>query len=114
MQQPKTITMNLPQLVASHFRDVYFGNNWTDVNLKDSLAGVDWTWPQHRSIPHNSIATLIFHMNYYVSRVLPVLRGQQLDAHDKNTFDHPPIKDQQEWENLQTQVLPMPKLLPVK
>lgn len=34
--------MNLPQQVATHFRTFYNGENWTDVNLKDTLEGVTW------------------------------------------------------------------------
>lgn len=96
--------MNLPQQVAKHFREVYFGNNWTDVNLKDSLAGVDWELATTQIYSCNTIATLLFHMNYYVSRVLPVFKGQPLDAHDNNAFEHPPVKNQEDWENLQKKV----------
>jgi uncharacterized damage-inducible protein DinB len=96
--------MNLPQQVATHFRNVYFGDNWTDVNLKDSLAGVDWELATTQIYSCNSIATLLFHMNYYVSRVLKVFQGQPLDAHDNNAFDHPPVKNQEDWDNLQKQV----------
>jgi len=31
----------LTKQLAKHFRDVHFGGNWTSVNLKDSLAGID-------------------------------------------------------------------------
>jgi uncharacterized damage-inducible protein DinB len=93
--------MNLPQQVAKHFREVYFGDNWTDVNLKDSLAGVDWELATTQIYSCNSIATLLFHMNYYVSRVLKLFQGQPFDAHDNNAFDHPPVKNQEDWDNLQ-------------
>ena len=28
--------------IAKHFRDVHFGDNWTAVNLKDTIANVTW------------------------------------------------------------------------
>jgi len=34
--------MTLIEQIAKHFRDVYFGGNWTAVNLKDTLADVSW------------------------------------------------------------------------
>ena len=37
--------MNLPFQIAKHFREVYFGGNWTSSNLKDNLADVDWQQP---------------------------------------------------------------------
>jgi uncharacterized damage-inducible protein DinB len=90
--------MNLPQQLATHFRTVYFGKNWTDVNLKDSLAGVTWEQATTQIYNCNSIATLVFHMNYYVINVLKVFQGRPLEAHDKNAFDHPPITSQEDWE----------------
>jgi uncharacterized damage-inducible protein DinB len=92
--------MNLPQQLATHFRNVYFGNNWTDVNLKDTLAGVTWQQAATEIYHCNSIATLLFHMNYYVSRVLKLLQGEPFDAHDKNSFIHAPITSEADWENL--------------
>lgn len=92
--------MQLSQQVAKHFREVYFGGNWTSVNLKDELIGLSWqeaTLSVHAS---NSIAALVFHMNYFVSAVLNVMKGGQLDAHDKFSFDLPPVTSQSDWEQL--------------
>lgn len=86
--------------MAKHFRDVHFGGNWTSVNLKDTLADVDWqmaTTPVHRL---NTIAVLVFHINYYVSAVLKVLQGGPLQASDKFSFDLPPITSEEEWQQL--------------
>ncbi len=92
--------MNLTVQIAKHFREVYFGGNWTSSNLKDNLADV--TWQQATTQVHslNTIATLVFHMNYYVSAVLKVLQGNPLDASDKYSFDYPPILSQEDWEKL--------------
>jgi uncharacterized damage-inducible protein DinB len=61
---------------------------------------VDWELATTQIYSCNSIATLVFHMNYYVSRVLKVFQGQPLDAHDNNAFDHAPVKDQEDWDEL--------------
>jgi len=92
--------MDLTAQIAKHFRDVHFGGNWTSVNLKDSLAGITWQQATTQVYSLNTIATLVFHMNYYVSAVLKVLQGEQLNAHDKYSFDHPPIRSQEDWEKL--------------
>jgi uncharacterized damage-inducible protein DinB len=96
--------MNLPQQIATHFRTVYLGKNWTDVNLKDSLAGIDWELATTQIYSCNTIATLVYHMNYYVKGVLQVFRGGTLEISDKYAFDFPPVKNQEDWENLQKQV----------
>ena len=92
--------MNLTAQIAKHFRAVYFGGNWTSANLKESLDGLTWQQATTQVYSCNSIATLVFHMNYYVSAVMKVLQGEQLDAHDKYSFDHPAIQSQEDWEKL--------------
>jgi hypothetical protein len=92
--------MNLSTQVAKLFRDVYFGNNWTAVNLKENLADVTWQQATTKVHSFNTIATLVFHMNYYVSAVLKVLQGDPLNASDKFSFNHPEILSQQDWEKL--------------
>ncbi len=96
--------MNLTAQIAKHFREVHFGVNWTWSNLKDNLADV--TWEQATTQVHglNTIAALVFHIHYFVSVTLKVLQGGPLDAHDKYSFDLPPIQSQEDWENLLAQV----------
>lgn len=90
--------MPLPAQIAKHLRDVYFGGNWTWSNLKDNLAGVTWQQAMTQVHSFNTIATLVFHMGYFISAVTKVLQGGPLDAHDKYSFDHPPIQSQEDWE----------------
>ena len=92
--------MNLTGQIAKLFRDVHFGGNWTDVNLKENLADVSWQQATTKVYSFNTIAALVYHMNYYVSAALKVLDGEPLDAHDKYSFDHPPILSQEDWEKL--------------
>lgn len=92
--------MNLPAQIAKHLRDVYFGGNWTSVNLRDSLSGITWQQATTKVHTFNTIATLVFHTGYYISAVLKVLQGERLNASDKFSFGHPPINSQQDWEDL--------------
>ena len=92
--------MNLTGQIAKLFRDVHYGGNWTSVNLKENLAGITWQQATTKVYSFNTIADLVYHMNYYVSAVLKVLQGEPLKASDKYSFDHPPIVSQQDWENL--------------
>lgn len=87
-------------LIAKHLREVYFGDNWTDVNLKDSLAGVTWQQATTKVSSFNTIAVLVFHINYYIDRVIPVLKGEKLEASDKDAFSHPPIENETDWQNM--------------
>ena len=62
----------------------------------------DVTWQQAVTKVHsfNTIAALVYHINYYVSVTLKVLQGGPLDGHDKYSFDLPPIQSQEDWERL--------------
>ena len=92
--------MNLVQQIAKLLRAVYFGGNWCAVNLKETLKDITWKQATTKVYSFNTIATLVYHMNYYVIAILKVLEGGPLDAHDKYSFDHPPILSQEDWEKL--------------
>jgi hypothetical protein len=92
--------MNTASQIAKHFREVHFGGNWTAVNLKDSLKDVTWQQATTKVHSFNTIAALVYHMNYYVAVVLKVLQGEPLNASDKFSFDCPPIQSKDDWENL--------------
>jgi hypothetical protein len=92
--------MKLTTQIAKQFRDVHFGGNWTAVNLRENVADLTWQQAVTRIYSFNTIADLVYHMNYYVSAVIRVLEGGPLDAHDKYSFDHPPILSQPDWGKL--------------
>ena len=97
--------MTLRKQIAKHLRDVYFGDNWTSVNLKDTLADINWKEATAKVHNLNTIATLVFHINYYVTPVLKVLQGEPLKASDKFSFDLPPITSADDWQKLVTKAL---------
>lgn len=97
--------MNLTAQIAKHFREVHFGGNWTCSNLRYNLTGITWQQATTPVYSFNTIAALVYHVNYYVSAVLKVLQGEALDAKDEYSFDHPPIRSQEEWEALTNKAL---------
>jgi len=90
--------MTITAQLAKNLRDVHFGGNWTWSNLKEQLADVTWQEATKQVYSCNSIATLTFHINYFVEAAMKVLQGGPLDAHDKYSFAHPPIHSQNDWE----------------
>ena len=91
--------MNLSKQIAKHLRDVYSGGNYAGVNLKETLAGVDWKMATSKFGSLNTILALVYHINYYVIAVSKVLQGEPLNASDKFSFDHPKIQTEEEWKN---------------
>ncbi|MCJ0742737.1 DinB family protein [Pedobacter montanisoli] len=90
----------LVKQIAKHFNDVHFGGNWTTVNLKNLLADVTWQEATTELYQLNTIAVLVFHMNYYVSAVLKVLQGKPLNASDQYSFDLEPVTNEEQWQAL--------------
>ncbi|HTN08398.1 hypothetical protein [Agriterribacter sp.] len=58
--------MTLSAQIAKHFRQIHFGGNWTSVNLKETLTDTDWQQATMKVLSFNTIAALVYHMNYYV------------------------------------------------
>ncbi|MBK9731683.1 MAG: DUF1572 family protein [Chitinophagaceae bacterium] len=92
--------MKLTDQIAKNFRDVFYGGNWTWVNLKETLTDVTWQQAIEKVYDLNTIAMLVYHMNYYVRVSTKVLEGGPLDGKDKDSFDLPQIRSQQDWETL--------------
>ena len=92
--------MELPGQIAKNLREVFFGGNWTDVNLKESLSEVSWKEAIEKIGSLNTISSLVYHINYYVSAALKVLQSGALDAHDKESFNCPEIFSQSDWDKL--------------
>lgn len=85
------------KLIAKQLHDVYFGGNWTSVNVQKTLENVDWIQATTKIDSFNTIAILVNHMNYYISGVKDVLLGNPLTIKDEFSFNHPPINNQEDW-----------------
>ena len=92
--------MELTSHLAKHLRDVHFGGNWTWSNMKDNLADVTWKEAVTKVHSFNTIATLTFHIHYFVVAIKNVLEGTPLTANDKFSFDHPPITSEADWQKM--------------
>lgn len=92
--------MKFNEQTAKHLRDVHFGGNWTAVNLKDKLAGVTWQQATTPVRSFHTIATLVFHMNYFVDATITVLKGGPLDAKETLSFDCPSLSSEHDWNAL--------------
>jgi len=92
--------MQLNPQLAKHLREIHFGGNWSASNLKDTLSDISLNEALTKIGNLNSIAALTFHMNYYVAAILKVFEGGPLVAKDKYSFDLPPLRTNEEWEEM--------------
>ena len=92
--------MSATAQIAKHFRDAFFGGNWTFVSLKPTLENVTLEMANTKVHSLNTIAILVCHINYYVSVQLRVLEGGPLEGSDKRSFAVPELKNEQDWQDL--------------
>ncbi len=96
--------MKTTQLIAKQLRDVYTDGNWTWATLKEKIADVTWQEATTQIYDLNTIATLVFHINYYTHHVANALEGIAFTASDKFAFTHPTISNEKDWQKMLEEV----------
>lgn len=97
--------MNLNKQIAKHFREIYFGGNWTCSNVKEVLSDISWQQAVTKIYNLNTIATLSFHIYYYIGVIAKVLDGGPLEGKDELSFAHPSIENQKNWDDFVLKIL---------
>jgi hypothetical protein len=92
--------MSVTKQLAKQLRAVHFGGNWTDSYLKQHLADVTWQQAVAKVDSLNTIATLVYHMNYYLNAVLGPLENKPLSAKHAYSLNVPPINSTEEWQQM--------------
>jgi hypothetical protein len=95
-----TTERSISSEIARQARECFFGKNWTWVNLQLTLADVDHGMATRQVHGFNTIVTLVYHIGYYFNAQIRVLEGRPLDASDKDSFRHPPIESDADWQQL--------------
>lgn len=98
--------MAVQHQLSSQFRDLFLSGQWvgTNLNLKAQLEDLTVEEANTKYASLNTIALLVFHLNYYLEGVMNVFRGGTLDIKDKYSFDMSPITSQAEWDTMKDNV----------
>lgn len=89
--------------LANRFREVILNGKWiANTNFKDQLDQISLEQAARTIGPHNSIALLTFHINYYVAGILNVFEGGDLEIRDKFSFDMPPVENEAAWKTMKS------------
>lgn len=84
--------------LAGRLREVLLDGRWiANTNFRDQIENLDWRVAIETIGSHNSIASLTFHINYYLAGLLSAFSTGQLDIRDAYSFDLPPITKEAEW-----------------
>ena len=92
--------MSLSKQIASYVRDIYFGKNWTNSNIKEKLEDVDWMQAITIVNSYNTTAMLVFYTSYYLIGIMNILKGGTLDIRDRFSYELSPIKSAEDWQEL--------------
>ena len=90
--------MNYNEYLANRLREILLSGKWVvGTNFKEQIEDLTWTEATKKVENFNSIASITFHINYYLSGVMDVFNGGDLTIRDKYSFDAPEIKNEREW-----------------
>ena len=97
--------MNRSQFIAKRLSEVYLDGHWVaNTNYKEQLSSLHWQQATQQVGPHNTIALLTYHINYYLRGLLQVLHGGALEIKDKYSFDMPPVTNENDWQALSAEL----------
>lgn len=87
--------------LARRLDEVLLHGQWiANTNFKAQLDSVNWIQATQKIGTLNTIASLTFHVNYYLAGLINVFKGGELEIRDKFSFDLPPIKSEADWNAL--------------
>ncbi|TCK68767.1 putative damage-inducible protein DinB [Winogradskyella wandonensis] len=93
--------MNHNEYLANRLREILLNGKWvTGTNFKEQIEDLTWIEATKKVENFNTIASLTFHINYYLSGVMDVFKGGELTIRDKFSFDAPEIKNENDWNEL--------------
>ena len=92
--------MSLSKQIANYVRDIYFGKNWTNSNIKEKLEDLDWMQAITKVNSYNTTAMLVFYTSYYLIGIMNILKGGTLDIRDRFSYELSPIKSAEDWQEL--------------
>jgi uncharacterized damage-inducible protein DinB len=91
---------NATQL-ANRFREVLLNGKWiANTNFQDQLTGVTLAQATKKVGAHNSIATLTFHVNYYIEGLVHFFESGKLEISDKYSFDYAVPQSEEDWQKM--------------
>lgn len=98
--------MNIPGQISEHLSDVIEGDNWTGVNIMDSLQDVtvQEACLQTKASP-NTIASLVHHLIYWNRVIIQRINGVKVNVPDINGFDVPSLTSEEDWTDLKNELL---------
>ena len=93
--------MRITDAIASHIRECFDGENWTSVNIVDTIKDLNWQQAQQRTAgSQNTIASLLHHLYYWNGIMRQRISGINPSVPDANGFDVNELRNENDWNEL--------------
>src|SRR4029078_8390433 len=93
--------MKITDEIAGHITDSFDGENWTGVNIDDTIKDVNWQQAQQRTAAsQNTIASLLHHLYYWNGILLQRAEGINPAVPESNGYDVQEFKNEKDWNEL--------------
>lgn len=87
--------------LANRLTEVLLNGRWiANTNYKAQIENLTWKQATQKTGSLNTIASLTYHIDYYLAGMIHVFRGGKLEIRDKYSFDIPPIESENDWKLL--------------
>lgn len=94
--------MKITECIAQHISEVFEGNNWTEVDIRQTLLDVTFTEATTVTpASPNTIAALVFHLDFYNQVIMSRLNGIDRVIDEHNGMNVPGIENEEQWQQLQ-------------
>lgn len=96
--------MKRNEAIAHRLKEVLLDGHWVaNTNYKEQLANLSLAEATRKTGNLNTIAALIFHINYYLKGLTDVFDKGILEIKDKFSFDLPELRSEKDWEDLRNE-----------
>jgi len=97
--------MKKSDFIANRLKEIFLNGYWiANTNYRDQLEKITWQQAIHQVENLNTIAAIIYHINYYLAGILTVFNGGLLEIKDQYSFDLPPIHSEADWNKLASEL----------
>jgi len=93
--------MTRAKSIGRRLQEVLLNGDWiANTNYFKELDGLSWIIALAKIENLNTVAEITYHVNYYLSGLLTVLKGGNLEIQDNYSFNMTPINAESDWNEL--------------
>lgn len=93
--------MKITELIAQHLLEVHEGNNWTEVDVTQTLRDVTMKEATYKTIASsNTIAALLQHLTFWNRVIVKRINGIAVAEPADNGYFVPELLDEADWQQL--------------